>query len=85
MAAVTLVERERHFSMAGATVSAFDVGKHRIAYRPFLGRWKYFGMAELAAVPQGMLLVGKHYRANPGIGRFHGKVFPAAHGRLFDR
>ena len=80
---MAVVERECHLSMTCTTVVAFKIGKHGEAERAFLGGWKYFGMAEFTAVPDGMLLVRKLNGVNPRKSGFDGKIFPVLHlGRV---
>lgn len=84
MTTLAVVERESDLTVAGATVSSFDIRKHREADRAFLGSWEYFGMAEFTAVPNGMFLVREANRVDPRITCFDGEIFPAPHWGLSD-
>ena len=76
-----IVEREGNLPMAGAAVSAFDVGKHGVAPGASLGSRENLGMTEFAAVPDGMFFVRENNRVDPGVAGFDGKIFPALHRR----
>ena len=77
MTASAAVERKSDFPVTGTAVSAFDIPKHRVVERAFLGSWKYVGVAHFTAIPDGMLLVRETDIGNPRVMRFDGKIFPA--------
>lgn len=59
MTSLAVVQRECDLFVARTTVLTFNIQKHRIVYRPFLGGWEYLWMADLAAIPYRMLFMGK--------------------------
>ena len=79
------VERKGDFSVTRAAVSAFDIQKHRVVDCTFLGSGKYVGMADFTAIPDGMLLVREADGGDPGVMRFHKKIFPAVQRRPLNR
>lgn len=81
---LAVIERESNFSVAGAAVSPFDIGKHREVNRFFLGGREYFGMAQFTAVPNGMLFMRERDRVDPPVSGHDGKILPVLHFRFSD-
>lgn len=74
MTPLAVVEGKRDLSMARAAIAPFYIGEHGVACGALFRGRKYFGVAELTAVPRGVLFVREDNRLDPGNRGLHGEV-----------
>jgi hypothetical protein len=81
VAPFALIQRKSDPAVAQTAVPARGYIEHGIFHRALLGARKYIGMADLAAVPHDVLLVGKDDVRHPGAPGSQGEVLLHVQGQ----